>query len=199
LVPDSVNYPARSRGTERSYHGNQNKGICRMNLRNENEIGRSMLSDIEKELEKSTLYIKEIYLQLADFLESTIKEHFRWLMAINVGSLVWIISSVDKFLIADVLFWKYIYIVIVLLQMFSSVMFFAFNGMIFVASLQTRLIKIDVSNPDFIQQINKIQIQLDEIKKRLPGVKATIMAEVAFVLSFIFLAVYIISFIIKNR
>ncbi len=82
-----------------------------------------MLTELEKKLEKSIQNVKELSCGLVELLESSVKDHFRWLMAINAGSLVWIISSIDRFTVAGVLFWKYFYIVIIVLQMISVVMF----------------------------------------------------------------------------
>ena len=154
------------------------------------------------ELEEHKSRAQKVSDAFVNFVDSSgVKEQFRWLMAINSGVLIWLISSLDKFSINNALFWKKFYILIIALQMISVVMFFYFNGILFMVTMQAKLLLIEVKSwkDGPIENLDKLIQQMEELEKKLPQPKTVIFVEIAFALSFVFLTIYIISFIIGNK
>ena len=135
-----------------------------------------------------------------DFTDSSSK-HIRWLMTINGGVLIWLMSSLDKFSVNNTIFGKYFYILIIVLQMISVVMFFLLNSVLFMVTMEAKLLMMEVKSwkNGPIENIDKITQRMDNLEKRLPQPRTAIFAEIPFLLSFVLLAIYIISFIIGNK
>lgn len=152
-------------------------------------------SEIELELQKSRERKNSLLLSLGNILDSLGGNHIRWLMAISAGFVIWLVSAIEQFSIEKVLFWKWLYIVILSFQMFSTVVFFGVNGILFQLSLKLNLLKTSGDCPAVQKKEKEF---MGKIEKRLPGSIVT-LAEITFILSFVLFAIYIITFIILHR
>ncbi len=155
----------------------------------ENQIGREFSRARDKQ--------KQLLKNLDTLVNSIGRDHVRWFMAISTGSLIWLITAVDRFTIENLLFWKWFYILIVLLQMFASAMFFYVSSVLF--QISHRLMTVEV--PEDLSELpdsNSEEVMAD-ITRRLPKSSWTTSAEIAFLSSFVLLAVYIVAFIIQYR
>ena len=156
-----------------------------------------LLAELEFHKQKA----KQLNDGVTDYLNSGAKELLRWLMTINSGTLLWLISSLDKFSIGGSLFLKYYYVVIVVLQIISASMYYYLNGVLLCLIVHSKLFSIEMASwkEGCNENLEDMLQRAEVVKKVFPKRNTELFAIFILALSLLLLGIYVISFILINK
>ena len=157
-------------------------------------------NETPKELPKDVERARAMIEAFVDILGAPgIAAQYRWLLAINAGALMWMLSQVDKYCLDVGTFWRVYWAVIIILQMVSLAALFIASWDLFRAAGQVRRIYAE-SLLWKSGGVHEVEGSLEKAKKVDSLMKGTVRAagvgHVILYASFFLLAAYIIRFLI---
>ena len=153
------------------------------------------VENIEKAKENVKAMLERFTLLLG---RPDIMGHVRWLVTINAGALIWLLSSIDKFCVDGKLYSKPFFITIICVQMFSVIMSFWLNMLMLKWVLDVNLSEFKYRT-GISGTLDMLANEIKQYKKRLPSNRTAMILESIFGLSFVLLALYIILFIVHIK
>ena len=124
--------------------------------------------------------------------------YINWILAVNTGALLWFVGILDKFVINNQLVSKWWAIGTILFLLVSEIPLYRVYISLFKLNLQLKMAKVECLEAKFPDKIN-INKPCDSLKKLLPSVIITSVAEIFFLIGVISMIGYIITYFIRYK
>jgi len=131
------------------------------------------------------------------FESGFIREHIKWMVAINAGALLWFFGNINSYCIVGKLFYKWWFIIGEAILAISLVVLYKLKICIHKLSMAFLKIKLDFLDKKI--DCEKVMEELNSLWEQFPSSKTVIIGELLFLFGILIMSVYVFAFIILKK